>query len=320
MALARRISTRELLIASACLAGATVMWGVAPVAIYYLQDYIDPYSQNFYRYLAAVAAMFLILGGRQAGSRRRRGVGAWRLTRAFWVAVVFNTAFQTCLALTFYNQVTPAMGKLVFNINILFAAFLEYGLHPEERAAFFHPLKSGGLVAILVGSAGVIVFREGGLAGRFTVGVVIMLVGAVCWAFYSAAVKGPSHSMGPLNAFAGVSVFTALGLGVLALAMGDLTTLWACPPHVLALVFLSGVFCIAAAHTMYYKAIQLLGFAIPAGVILAAVLVTYLVSWFVLDERLTPLQWASGVVMLGGCVAAVLSRRSKSAPLLVVAD
>jgi len=81
---------------------------------------------------------------------------------------------------------------------------------------------------------------------------------------------------------------------------------------------------IAAAHGMYYVAIQRLGVAVSALALMLTPFVSLLGSWFYLGEKFSALQWIGGLTLIAGAALAILSRqemlRTRRGPIDVSPD
>ena len=74
------------------------------------------------------------------------------------------------------------------------------------------------------------------------------------------------------------------------------------------LLLLSAVIGIALGHVFYYISIARLGVAVSSGVIQLQPFLVAMASFAVFGERLGPLQWAFGVVAVGGAGAILVSQ------------
>jgi drug/metabolite transporter (DMT)-like permease len=136
-----------------------------------------------------------------------------------------------------------------------------------------------------------------------------LVAGAAClWGVYAVAIKWCMRVLPPSSAFLRVLTFSTFGFLVLAPVVGTPGAVVRLPLWVGALVFFSGILCIAVAHLLYSPAIQRLGVAVCSIVILASPVVAATASRVLFDDPLTPLQVLSAVVLLGGAAAAIHAR------------
>jgi drug/metabolite transporter (DMT)-like permease len=103
------------------------------------------------------------------------------------------------------------------------------------------------------------------------------------------------------------SVFGFLGFIPFALAE---SSRWLMPPVpvILHVVFL-GIFCSAIAYWFYANSLQVLGVAISAIFINFIPVVTTVAGFFLMGDRLLPIQWAGAVLVLAGVTLAMIEKK-----------
>jgi drug/metabolite transporter (DMT)-like permease len=261
-----------------------VIWSMPSLFQFYLNQYYDPWSQNFYRYSVACLAIapFLL-------HRLRRGED--RIDRAAVIA-----CFWPCLP-NVVHQITQVMalfymGPGVFAIfarsSVIFTALLALVFFPEERHIIRQWQFIVGTLLGLLGAFGVIWFQSGletshiSLRGLFTA-----FTATFCWALYGILVKRPSAQLGPIRSFGLISLITSTVLLPLMLLFGKVGT----PLHVSAptnlILIVSAVSCITAAHVLYYIAIREIGVALAQSLQLLCPAGALALSAWIFHERLS---------------------------------
>lgn len=76
------------------------------------------------------------------------------------------------------------------------------------------------------------------------------------------------------------------------------------------LIFGSGVLVIGMGNVSYYSALKYIGPSIASSFLLITPLLTGILSFFILDERLTHLQLAFSIVLLFGCFLITRAKRN----------
>lgn len=284
----------------AALAFVLVAWSFSSPVVKYLMPYYDPWTQNAYRYAAGMLAMlpFLIRGARRLNRR-----SLVQLLVPTIPNVVHQTAWVVALLWIF-----PALSSFLNKSSVLFAALMAYWLFPDERWLLRSKRFLAGLTMSVAGALGLALLRPDLQVMSINLGVVLVLVAAVAWAFYSVAAKRPAEEIGPTLSFSVVSIYTTLLLVPMALAWGDFSRWRGAPWHVNAIMIVSGIVLIGWAHTAYFYAIKRLGVSICATLLLTTPLGTMVLSRWMFDERLTAGQLLGGTMLLAGGALTLLAK------------
>jgi drug/metabolite transporter (DMT)-like permease len=139
-------------------------------------------------------------------------------------------------------------------------------------------------------------------------GYIYMAGAAVCWVAYSLLTR-------PL--FARCSriyiVFWQTLVGFIFFIPFSIAEFgnWGRPdmPVILHLVFL-GVFCSALGYWLYAHSLEILGISISAIFINLVPVVTVIGGFFVMGDRLTPLQWLGAILVIGGVYLSMWEKKS----------
>ncbi|HEY4282814.1 MAG TPA: DMT family transporter, partial [Chthoniobacterales bacterium] len=202
-----------------------VIWSVPSLFQYYLNNYYDPWAQNFYRYSAACLAIvpFLFLRSRQPGAQLS--------PRLFWLcflACLPNVVHQVGQVLALYYM-GPGVYAIFGRTSVIFTALLALAFFPEERYVIRQWQFQAGTALGLAGAFGVLWFQPGAESSHISVrGVLIAIIATFCWALYGVLIKRPSAQLGSIRSFGVVSVVTSSLFLPLTLAFGNLAT----PAHV----------------------------------------------------------------------------------------
>lgn len=292
----------DVLATFAC-AGALLFWSSGPNFIKFLTDYLDSWTQNMLRYLAACLFWlpFLIF----SFNKKRVDKSIWRLAL---LPAVPNLAMQSLWAAGFY-YVDPTFLVLLNKSSIIWIAGFSLIFFVDERPL----LKSNrfwfGTALSVIGVVGVLVFKKDFTAAQTITGVILALSTSVMWAIYTISVKIAFKNIDSRVGFSVVSIYTLFGLCVLTFIFGrprDCLEMgvwpWTC-------VIISGITAIGLGHVLYYVAIKRIGATIPALVVLAQPFLVFSISSMFFGESLNGFQWLFGVILLAGAALALLSQQ-----------
>jgi len=299
---------RQRVVSILSLAATTVLWAFPPIAIKYLSTHYDGFTQNMYRY--GVSFIFVL------ALSFARGRNVFRMKRSHLLRLlgptIPNICFQTLWAAALYT-VYPAFAAVLGRTWVLYSIILAVVLFPEERNVVKSPKFILGSVLSLIGMAGITFLRPGTLGARFDLGTMLVLSSALGWAMYSIQIRRVVKVVDPADAFVVVSGYTTVALAVLAFAFGNLGRILEVPLWINGVLVVSGIGCIALAHTTYYIAIKGLGVSICATFVLLSCLLVILLSYWIFGEKLTPGQLVSGILLLAGSAAVIWTTGERSA-------
>ncbi|HEV2805863.1 MAG TPA: DMT family transporter [Chthoniobacterales bacterium] len=281
---------------------ATVMiWSTPSLFQFYLIRYYEPWSQNFYRYLAAFLAVlpFVFVRFRVAGGRLDG-----RAFLACLIPSLPNVVHQISQTVALYHM-GPGVYAIFGRSSVIFTALLALLFFPEERQIIRQWQFQVGTALGLLGAVGVVCFQEGWKAGKVPVaGFVIATTASLCWASYSVLVKRPSALLGPIRSFGVVSFITTLLLLPLTVAFGKIETPLRVGAGVNIILIISAVTCISLAHVLYYVAIRRVGVALSQTLQLICPAGALGLSAYFFGERLTQAQlWSAALLLFGAFLA-----------------
>ncbi len=109
-------------------------------------------------------------------------------------------------------------------------------------------------------------------------------------------------------AYGVVSLLTGAPLVALMLSLRRLARAAGPGGRPMVLVILSALLGLTLGHLFYYRAIRILGPIASEGSLLLIPFQTAVLAHFWLGDRLSPVQWAAGVVLVLGCTLLLRAR------------
>jgi len=282
--------------------GSLCCWSIGPNTIKYLSLYLDSWSQNFLRY--SVACLFWLpfllfsIGTRRLDSR------VWH--RALLPAAA-NVVMQSLFARAFY-YIDPAFMTLLGKSSLLWITGFSLVFFREERSLIKSKRFWMGMALSVAGVIGVLCFKEDFAAKKTLTGIVLALSMALMWAVYTLSAKIAFKDIDSRQGFSVITIYTVVGLSMLACCFGDLSRCSDMRVPQWGIVIVSGVTSIAFAHVLYYTAMRRIGATIPALIVLAQPFTILPISHMIFAESLSILQILSGVILLFGSGLAVWSQ------------
>lgn len=287
-------------------------WTTIPLFLRYFKNDIDAWTANGWRY--AISA--LIWGPVLIHSWRRGTMpkGIWR--RAL-VPSLWNAAAQACFGLAPY-YIKPGLMTFSLRLQIVFVAVGAAIMFPAERRVLRSPAFITALLVVVAGTALTLLFSKDGLGEKNATGIALAIASGVGYAAYALGVRKHMMGVNPIKAFAVVSQYTAAVLVAGMLLFGEKAGAGAIE-HLSGqkwlLLILSSVIGIGLGHTFYFYSIARLGLVISAGVVQLQPITVSIASIMIFDERLSPTQWFTGLIAVGGavCMLIVQQRISRRA-------
>lgn len=294
----------------AAVLGTIVIWSTPSLFMFYLNNFYDPFAQNFYRYsiaCLAVAPFAFFFFDRNAAPLNRR------LLVACAIPALPNVVHQiTQVVALFYMG--PAVFTIFMRCCVIITAVLALIFFPEERWIIRKWQFQLGTILGMFGAVGVVWFQPNGESTHISWrGFFIACTAALCWALYGVLVKRPSAQLGTVRSFAIISFITSALLLPLTLIFGNIATPLHATARVNAILVISAVTCISAAHLLYYIAIRELGVALSQTLQLLCPLLALGLSAWIYGEKLTHLQILSAIVLLAGAFLAMQVKPQRTA-------
>ncbi len=278
-------------------------WSVTPLFIKHFSvpgtpGYIDAWTSNGWRYgfAALIWAPLLILA-------HRKGKLHPKLFVAAIVPGAINSISQVAFTWAHY-KIDPGLLTFGLRAQMVVVAFGAAILFPIERMAIKRPAFLGGLLLVVLGTAGTIFFDDEFGNQSNTLGVVLALGAGAGFAGYALAVRYFMVGMNPLYSFAAISQYTAASMITLMLFFGENfgATAAQMPSTQFMWLLISSIIGIALGHVLYYISIERLGVAVSTGVIQLQPFVVAILSYIWFGEVLDLPQWVAGAMAVAGAV------------------
>ncbi len=289
-------------LATLAIIGSLTFWTCGPVFVKYLTGYLDFWTQNFLRYIAACLLWlpFLIVSFRKG-----------RLDGRVWKAALLpagaNLLMQTFWTATLYHMY-PGFTVLLAKSSLIWIVFLSLIFFAEERVLLKSARFWAGMILSVIGVVGVLVNAAGFTMSASVTGIVLCMIYSFFWAVYTITVKCAFRDIDVRAGFSVISIYTVFGLGVLCFMFGDIGASLEMAAWPWVCVVVSGILSIAFSHVLYYYSIKRIGAMIPSMVLLGLPFSVLAVSNIVFDETLSSLQWVFGAVLVVGCGMSIWSQ------------
>ena len=284
-------------------------WSAVPLFLRFFAESIDVWTSNGWRYaFSALLWAPVLIWGYAKNSLPDR---LWK--RALVPALV-NSMGQVLFAWAHY-KIDP--GLLVFSLRfqIVFVALGAAILFANERSVIASKGFIFGMALVMGGTIGTISMTSEAFDGATVTGLLLAFGAGIGFAGYALSVRYFMQGIRPVVAFAAISQYTAGAMVVLMVVFGERMGMGALDMSGvnIFLLLLSAVIGIALGHVCYYTAIAKLGVAISTGIIQLQPFLVAVGSYFWFDEKLTTMQWASGMVAVVGAGLVLRVQHTKSA-------
>jgi drug/metabolite transporter (DMT)-like permease len=294
--------------ATSALIGAVICWSAVPLMLRYLAVrgiVPDGWTSNAVRYpvSALLYTPWLIPAIRDRSLRR-----LWLLAL---IPTIPNLAGQTCWAWAPY-YIDAGLTTFIVRLSVVWTMVGAVIFFPDERALLRSPLFWIGTAMNVAGFLAIVLYSHSLAAGATKIGVLISVGCSVFWALYIIGVRKAMGRVNPLTAFAVVSLYTSVAFLAMA-PLGEPSLLLRMTVSQWALLLFSAVVGIAAAHGMYYIAVQRLGAMIPSTVNTIAPFLTAAASSLWFGEVIRAEQWVGGLIAAVGSGLVIWSQRSLAA-------
>ncbi len=266
-------------------------WASMPLFLKYLTAYLDGWTVNGLRYFVAVlvwSPAIVILA--------RRGELTRALFRNAWIPACGHTVGQVCWGLAPYHNDASIMhfiGRSTFLFMIVFSFLF---LH-EERRLIGRPVFWVGVAGTVLGVF-FMYWGGAGHGGTSLLGIALLLGAGAGWATYGVSVK---RNMNQYSSYATFGVIGLYSLPVLLLMMfglGEWQEMFQMPRVAWGWLVLSALTGILLAHILLYVVIRQYGPIVSDGVFQLIPFLSVVGAFILFDERMTPLQWGGGVIMV----------------------
>ena len=288
--------------------GAVLCWSFVPLAVRFLSSYYPALFQALFRYLAALIVLWTFtvftVGPKKLETELPRLLSLWP---KILVIALANYGFQLTFTLSLY-LLYPGLATLVNQSLVLFSVLLAALMFPDERSMLRSALFVIGVGAAVAGVIMTIVGSRNFGTLEFNLGIFVVLASAVFWALLGALIRKWLGSVSTSFALSSVfTIVTMLFLVTYLVAYGGFPIPQA-PPVIWAFLVVSGLIGLGIGHSLYYRAIAVLGIALSSSLALLIPLLVGVASFFLFRERLTWVQLAGGSGLLSGCYLVIRAR------------
>lgn len=279
-----------------------VGWSSIPLFLKHFSHSIDAWTSNGWRYgFSALIWLPVVL---VVWQRRRLPKGIWALAL---VPGIVNSIGQVTFTWAHY-KIDPGLLTFGLRSHIIFATIGAALLFPAERRIIKSYGFMIGILLVVVGTLGTILFDKGFGQEASSVGVTLSILSGALFAGYALSVRWFMHGISPLIAFAVISQYTAAAMVLLMLGLGDRSggTAIDLSAWQFSLLLISAVIGIALGHVFYYISINRLGVAVSSGVLQLQPFVVSIGAWLFFQDVLTAWQWVFGVVAVAGAAVVLI--------------
>jgi drug/metabolite transporter (DMT)-like permease len=278
----------------ALLVATAVIWGVNYSVVKFGARYLTPLGFSALRVgLATVVLGALAWGVRREGPTRADAV------KLVLLGVLGHGVYQIAFV-EGLHRTTAGTAALILAASPAFIGIVGRLLgveHPDRRAWTGIAFQLAGMVGVVLGTTAQHTNAATAAAG---VGVVLLLAGAISWAFFSVLLKSFADRVHPfhLSAFTLAGGLVVLGaLGVPSLVRLDYASV---PPIAWWAVLYSGIGALVIAYLFYYRGVRVLGPVKTAMFSNLQPIIALIFAYFVAHELPTPLQFGgAGLIMAG---------------------
>jgi drug/metabolite transporter (DMT)-like permease len=291
--------------ATAAIIACVLFWGFSFISIKIVGEVFPPMSQGFLRFAIALGILYFIKLKLAPGEKLRSrdiplllGAGLTGVTFYFFCE-------NNGVALVTASEASIAIGAIP--VLIMISDHISGKITHTKNSS--HP-KTGILqwTGAFISIAGVwlVAGVSFALSGSIR-GYIYMAGAALCWVAYSLLTRPLFDRCSRIYivfwqtvaGFIGFIPFTILEI-----------SRWKTPslPVTLHLVFL-GVCCSALGYWFYARSLKVLGMSVSAIFINLVPLMTVIFGFFVMGDRLTPLQWLGAALVIGGVYLSMMERK-----------
>ncbi|MCH9022414.1 MAG: DMT family transporter [Planctomycetes bacterium] len=284
------------------LGGIVLSWSFGPLIVHqFMRAGVTVWDQNFYRYLVALAALWAAVKARDRWGGESDRI---KLTGRLWLMALVPTAASLGLQVTFawsLYKLEPGMVGLLHKHYIIWAVCLAMIFFPKERVLLRQERFWRGFLCTLAGAIGVVLFKQGiGFEGN-VFGIVLVVLFAICTAFFGIGIGYFVPHVTALHALAMVATYNTIGLGLLAFIFGDPGYVFTkAPSYIWWLIIFSGMINIGLSHLGFYWVVPRVGVTVSQTVLMGTAFLTPLLSWVFFSEEIGLWQWLSGGVLVYG--------------------
>lgn len=300
---------------------ATFFWAMPALFIRYIRresaDEFTPEAMNVFRYGAGALFSAIV-------------VACWRpndfipVFRKLWVPAILALSLAVFQAVWVPGvcRVSAPYSTLIGRSTLVFNMLFVYLFFKDER----HLIRSRRFLILsslcLATVAGIILadpaFTLHSASDRtdYAYGTFLLIISALLWSIYTASVRRLAPGLPSAATFAVTAIFCTIFLAPLAWINGSLGFIAspACPGRVIFAVIASGILCIGATQMLFYASLKRIGVVRCSLISLLTPFLTGVLSFMTLGEKLTPLQWTLGAVLITNLAIIIAGSSPKPDP------
>lgn len=293
-------SNRKFYLAGTIFTLLSLCFGVpGPLIIKYIAAYMDFWTQNFLRYAVTVLVILPLVWFSPQKNLFNKDL--WRKT--ILIAII-NILMQCFFGAAFY-YIDPAFITLLSRSSVLWTISLALLFFKDERPLLKSYSFWASFFIVIIGVIGVTAFKHDFSTRTSIIGIILTLGFAFFWAVYTIMIKALLKNEDSTVSFGIVSVYTTVGLGILAFCFGKPASSLNFSLNVWSLLILSSLTSIFASHVTFYSAIKRIGSSIPTLVSLAHPFLVLVFSHIIFNEYLNAAQWFFGILLIAGAALAI---------------
>jgi drug/metabolite transporter (DMT)-like permease len=162
--------------------GAVLSWSLAPPMIHSITESFSVNFQNAFRYMVSLLLLWPAFFLTEEHDLLRAHVSPLR-KKAKYIAVIAlaNYSFQVCYTYSLF-LLAPSMMSLLNQTQVAFGVLFAVIFFRDERAFIVRPMFLAGLLAALTGVVFVVIGRKTLDVHGLTIGILVILTSAACWA------------------------------------------------------------------------------------------------------------------------------------------
>lgn len=273
-----------------------IIWSTPALFQYWLHDYFDVWTQNFYRYLAAIAVI-LPMAWRSL-KRESSGLTLKNSIRCLFPAIpnASHQIFQTLGVVA----LLPGLYSIIGRSCVIFTAIFAMILFADERWILRSSKFLTGMIICLTGSVLIVLFKDGDLGTFNVTGFSYAMMAILSWASYGVLLKKSPAALSAPVMFVLVAIFTALLLLPLMLMFGDPGAILTAPPFAVFILVLSGALCIGVGHALWIVSIRELGATFSQSLQLLCPIVAIYLSHLLFQESINFAQGIAAAAIIAG--------------------
>ncbi|MBM3235062.1 DMT family transporter [Candidatus Poribacteria bacterium] len=276
------------------------IWGGFNVFIKALSSQFDVVTQSFFWYLSGGTVALLL----SAITVPKELLVAVKNIKLFFVPTILIAIHL----LTFIQGVymtNATSSALIAKLNAIFVPILSFVFFPDERRIVKNKKFLLGTFLAFVGVVGVILTKSQSSSNYDSRGAILLVFSMLWIAVYVIKIKTLVQKIHPLVIIACVPLLGCLILLPLVLVFGNLHKILEVDYKTAFLLLGASAVSLGAGDSLYYYSIRHLGASISTSFLLITPLITGVLGFFALGERLTTGQMLFSIILIVGCLLTV---------------